>query len=53
MENDLIFDKIYNEVLWGVNADGVSTSGPGSHAKEFTYPYIIKTLDFFYKKDPQ
>jgi len=52
LENSVIFDKVYNEGIWGVDANGVSTSGSGSHAKEITYPYIIKILDFLLEKRP-
>jgi len=52
LENSVIFDKVYNEGIWGVDANGVSTSGSGSHTKEITYPYIIKILDFLLEKRP-
>lgn len=52
MGNDLIFDNVYNEGLWGVNPNGISTSGEGSHAKEVINPYIIKIIDFLLEKRP-
>jgi len=52
MENDLIFDKIYKEGLWGVNSDGVSISGTGSHENKIIYPYIINIIDFLLEKRP-
>ena len=52
MENEKIFDEVYNKGHWGVNADGVSISGPGSHAKEIINPYIIKIIDFLLEKRP-
>ena len=44
MGNDSIFDNIYNEGLWGVDQNGISTSGVGSHAKDVINPYIILTF---------
>ena len=52
IENNLIFNRVYNEGLWGVNPDGISTSGPGSHAKKIINPYIIKILDFLLERRP-
>ena len=39
MGNDSIFDNIYNEGLWGVDSNGISTSGVGSHSKDVINPY--------------
>ena len=52
MGNDLIFDNVYTEGLWGVNPNGESSSGAGSHAKAVINPYIIKIIDFLLEKRP-
>lgn len=46
MENSDIFDKIYNEGIWGKNVDGRSTSGEGSHSPEVINPYIAEISNF-------
>lgn len=33
-QTEKVFDKIYNEGLWGKNKDGEGTSGPGSSLKQ-------------------
>ena len=40
MDNAEIFDKIYEDKVWGVSEDGYSTSGVGSHSDEVIKPYI-------------
>jgi SAM-dependent methyltransferase len=40
MKNTAIFDKIYEEGVWGKDVDGVSTSGEGSHSEAIVAPYI-------------
>ena len=52
MGNDSIFDNVYNKGLWGVDPNGISTSGVGSHAKDVINPYIIQILDFLLEKRP-
>ena len=44
-----IFNKIYNEQKWGL--DKKLYSGPGSHDKELTKPYLKFVQDFLNKKN--
>ena len=44
-----IFNKIYNEQTWGY--DKKLYSGPGSHDKELTKPYLKFVQDFLNKKN--
>lgn len=50
MENSDVFDKIYDEGIWGKNADGSSTSGEGSHSPEVINPYITEISNFLSQK---
>ena len=52
MRNEEIFDKIYNEGIWGRDKSMISTSGGGSHIKEIINPYITKVSDFLKKIKP-
>ena len=40
MSNVEIFNKIYNNKVWGVNKDGYANSGAGSYLPYIIYPYI-------------
>lgn len=40
MKNSAVFDKIYEEGVWGKGLDGISTSGEGSHSDAIITPYI-------------
>lgn len=46
MLNSEIFNKIYNEGIWGKKENGESTSGGGSHINEIIQPYISKVSKF-------
>lgn len=42
MPNGEVFNIIYNEGMWGTNANGEATGGSGSHTNKIIQPYISK-----------
>lgn len=42
MPTSEVFDTVYREAIWGVNLDGESTSGSGSHSLDIVLPYVTK-----------
>ena len=52
MSNVEIFNKIYNNKVWGVNKDGYANSGAGSYLPYIIYPYIDVVNSLLFKIKP-
>lgn len=53
MSNSAIFNKIYEEGIWGKNIDGESISGVGSHSENIIQPYILEVSKFLLAVKPK